>query len=252
MSPPIYTPDGSEVSEIVLPDGSTASEVIGPDGNVVFEAGADIPDSAIHQWKYDEGSGTEVSDSIGTLKGTLSTDTLWKSDSDLVGGYGLEFTGTENVDHNTTSDLDRDNDYSLAITINPNDASTDVECVFYSNPDGTDTTVLNVDNGTLIYEVYDGGRLDTRSWSGVDSTRTRIGVSWDSSTQTGEIWANGSQVDDGTTQTRFNSGAAGFKFAENDDANSQNFTGILDNPIIYDKVLSSNEWSKDYNAQPWS
>jgi len=45
MSPPIYTPDGSEVSEIVLPDGSTASEVIGPDGNVVFEAGSDIPDS---------------------------------------------------------------------------------------------------------------------------------------------------------------------------------------------------------------
>jgi len=45
MSPPIYTPDGSEVSEIVLPDGSTASEVIGPDGSVVFEAGPDIPDS---------------------------------------------------------------------------------------------------------------------------------------------------------------------------------------------------------------
>jgi len=45
MSPPIFTPDGSEVSEIVLPDGSTASEVIGPDGNVVFEAGPDIPDS---------------------------------------------------------------------------------------------------------------------------------------------------------------------------------------------------------------
>jgi len=47
MSPPIYTPDGSEVSEIVLPDGSTASEVIGPDGNVVFEAGPDIPDSVL-------------------------------------------------------------------------------------------------------------------------------------------------------------------------------------------------------------
>jgi len=47
MSPPIYTPDGSEVSEIVLPDGSTASEVIDPDGNVVFEAGPDIPDSVV-------------------------------------------------------------------------------------------------------------------------------------------------------------------------------------------------------------
>jgi len=51
MSPPIYTPDGSEVSEIVLPDGSTASEVIGPDGNVVFEAGPDIPDSVVENWE---------------------------------------------------------------------------------------------------------------------------------------------------------------------------------------------------------
>jgi len=51
MSPPIYAPDGSEVSEIVLPDGSTASQVIGPDGNVVFEAGPDIPDSGLlHEW----------------------------------------------------------------------------------------------------------------------------------------------------------------------------------------------------------
>jgi len=51
MSPPIFTPDGSEVSEIVLPDGSTASEVIGPDGNVVFEAGPDIPDSVVDQFE---------------------------------------------------------------------------------------------------------------------------------------------------------------------------------------------------------
>src|SRR6056297_1479058 len=46
MSPPIFTPDGSEVTEIVLPDGSTASQVVGPDGSVVFDAGPDIPDSA--------------------------------------------------------------------------------------------------------------------------------------------------------------------------------------------------------------
>jgi len=50
MSPPIFNPDGSEVSEIVLPDGSTASQVIGPDGNVVFEAGPDIPDSGVHYY----------------------------------------------------------------------------------------------------------------------------------------------------------------------------------------------------------
>jgi hypothetical protein len=37
MSPPIFTPDGSKVNEIVLPDGEKASEVVAPDGSVVFE-----------------------------------------------------------------------------------------------------------------------------------------------------------------------------------------------------------------------
>jgi len=50
MSPPIYRPDGTEVSEIVLPNGLTAGEVIDPDGNVVFEAGPDIPDSVVHRY----------------------------------------------------------------------------------------------------------------------------------------------------------------------------------------------------------
>jgi len=71
MSPPIYTPDGSEVSEIVLPDGSTASEVIDPDGNVVFEAGPDIPDSVLAQdlvawWRMGDDDGDALIDSANT------------------------------------------------------------------------------------------------------------------------------------------------------------------------------------------
>ena len=37
MTPPIFTPDGTEVEEVILPDGSEAVEVIAPDGTVVFE-----------------------------------------------------------------------------------------------------------------------------------------------------------------------------------------------------------------------
>ena len=37
MTPPIFTPGGTEVEEVILPDGSEASEVIAPDGTVVFE-----------------------------------------------------------------------------------------------------------------------------------------------------------------------------------------------------------------------
>lgn len=46
----IFTPDGTEVSEIVLPDGSTASEVVAPDGTTVFGG---IPDSGDLHARYD-------------------------------------------------------------------------------------------------------------------------------------------------------------------------------------------------------
>jgi len=68
MSPPIYTPDGQEVTEIVLPDGSTASQVVGPDGSVVFDAGPEIPDSEDLQARYDfseEDGSTPVTDQTG-------------------------------------------------------------------------------------------------------------------------------------------------------------------------------------------
>ena len=55
---PIYTPDGTEVSEVVLPDGSTASEVVGPDGNTlasfgpsaVIAVGGDGPQATAEAW----------------------------------------------------------------------------------------------------------------------------------------------------------------------------------------------------------
>jgi len=78
MSPPIYTPDGQEVTEIVLPDGSTASEVVAPDGSVVFEAGPDIPDKADLHARYDfseEDGATPVTDQTGNgfdLSGSYS------------------------------------------------------------------------------------------------------------------------------------------------------------------------------------
>jgi len=105
MSPPIFTPDGSEVSEIVLPDGSTASEVIGPDGNVVFEAGPDIPDTSISRDPDDTSTSTttdfgiQIDTSVKWPKidGKISTNTSGatkayvyrKSDGTLYGSADI-------------------------------------------------------------------------------------------------------------------------------------------------------------------
>jgi len=114
MSPPIYTPDGSEVSEIVLPDGSTASQVIGPDGNVVFEAGPDIPDTALTQdlvaW-YRFGDG-DARDYTATLDATFADTTAY--DLTINGATFQQSGGVTDFDAGANSgvfDFDGSNDY---------------------------------------------------------------------------------------------------------------------------------------------
>ena len=65
MAPPIFTPDGTEVEEVILPDGSEASEVIAPDGTVVFED--PIPDSGLlHDYDADQ-LGLTGGDTVNTF-----------------------------------------------------------------------------------------------------------------------------------------------------------------------------------------
>jgi len=91
MSPPIYTPDGSEVSEIVLPDGSTASEVIGPDGNIVFEAGPDIPDSVVAQYRFEDQT-DPTSDAVGSNDASLFDDAGFNTSNPRCGSVVLDTT----------------------------------------------------------------------------------------------------------------------------------------------------------------
>jgi hypothetical protein len=66
---PINTPNGNEVSEIILPNGNTASEVIAPDGTQVFGA---TPDSVVSRPNDDS------SDSRSDLFGCqIETSETW-------------------------------------------------------------------------------------------------------------------------------------------------------------------------------
>jgi len=103
MSPPIYTPDGSEVTEIVLPDGSTASEVVAPDGSVVFDAGPDIPDSVVAQYDAREeasvGDISTIDDLIGSFGLSGSASVI---ESGIDGQQTYRFNGSETMEHDQT------------------------------------------------------------------------------------------------------------------------------------------------------
>ena len=101
MTPPIFTPDGTEVEDVILPDGSTAAEVIAPDGTVVFE-GDVIPDSLTDNfdlwWRYNEASGSVVADHFDNSNADKDLESpSWVSDGDAFDGEYLFFDGADHV-----------------------------------------------------------------------------------------------------------------------------------------------------------
>jgi len=93
MTPPTNI-DGTEITGATI-DGQGVEEIT-VDGQAVFSA---IPDSGDHQWFIDEGSGTTLNDSVGSVNATINGAT-WESESGTVGGQYLEYDGVD--DHFAT------------------------------------------------------------------------------------------------------------------------------------------------------
>jgi len=173
MSPPIYTPDGSEVSEIVLPDGSTASQVIGPDGNVVFEAAPDIPDSVVAR-PADDGTATnedrlfglqiETSQAWAEFQAEISSNTVGASTayiyrvSDSALMDQIDISGSSPGDVVTFSDAGLSENTVYNVVLDNGGGSYDSG--FYGNaayPYTSSDGNLKIINGGLNTDLTQGG-----------------------------------------------------------------------------------------------
>jgi len=179
MSPPINTPDGSEVREIVLPDGSTASEVIGPDGNVVFEAGPDIPDlqDDFNDNSFDTSKWTRVTPSGGSITET-------NQQMELRGGGGDDDRpylrsaeqvqdGQNGSDASLTCDLEITDDDQLALVHLFWDGATQGS---FALPANSITVEINNTSGAddITLKKFEGGGVTTAAEVAFDpGTSTR-------------------------------------------------------------------------------
>jgi hypothetical protein len=165
MSPPIFTPDGNEVSEIVLPDGSIASEVVAPDGSVVFE-GPDIPDSVTNHYPTDEGSGTNLTDNEGTIDGTIEGAT-WQTGAGTNDTF-LLYDGT-----NDYTDFNNPGSPLLPETA-------DWTAFFWVRPDAIDVeTILSqyirdTGNGRLVIRIGDSNTDEFTLFLGGDNSEPTV------------------------------------------------------------------------------
>ena len=250
MSPPIYTPDGSEVSEIVLPDGSTASEVIGPDGNVVFEDRPDIPDSGlVHEWTTSEGSGTTISDSEGAADLT-STDS-WVSSNDYYDGSAFAGDGTDN---NATaaaiSPVTTGTQYSVAAQLRINDNS--VNGVLFANRQaGSDNQAIFVDgnNTNLVAYHYNGSNFVGQAGFDISGLNGSIITAiYEFDNGSGELYVNLNTDATGVTTTK-GSGSDGFSLCSL--AGNSSFADFnIGHCAVYNRLLGSTDRQTYQDAMP--
>lgn len=254
MTPPINI-DGSTVDAITI-DGTEVTEVTA-DGEVVF--GSAIPDSAVSQFTFDEGTGTTVTNEYSSKPDGALNGASWVSDSNLTGDYGINFDGTDD-----RIDLDSRHSFwapgsesiTIAMTVNMADLTQDQLLWGWSNG-SDDYTIGTSDNsdGKFAMAVYDGSwalerSADIANNPNIDGTsRLRLACTFENKS-TGQIYVNGTQVDDGNEDS-YSMGTDVEVFGYRTDG-FYPANVIIDNVIYYDAVLSDSEMQVDYDAQPWS
>jgi len=206
-----------------------------------------IPDSAIHQWEYGEGSGTTVTDNIGDISGSIS-GASWISDSESQGGYRLSFDGIDDrVSY--TLDISQYSEWMYCFTIETTSSLAEEHPAF-SWDESEAYGEIRVDDDPITLNVGDGSELiECASSSNVyDGSKHRIACYV---LENDEI---GIAVD-GTVEDTVSFGTMG-------PITSDLFSAYLartgdyaeldkDHPVIYTDS-SQQTIDGDYNAQPWT
>lgn len=218
----------------------------------IHDALSAIPDSAVLQLQMDEGSGTTLSDSIGSGDATLTGS--WDIDASAVGGWRVLLDGTgDNVAVPYQGFMDN-TQFSVATTFTPQ-ALNNGERVFdyfsggsygwnlasyggnlqfqqirnnSSESTGDSSQVLNVGTRLRLCLVYNGGDVTVYSDASTVFDPSPFGGVFDPPGGNLEFWIGANQQGGGELHT------------------------FADNTIWYDAALAASGVQQDYDAQPWS
>jgi len=218
-----------------------------------------IPDSAVSQYLINEGDSTTLNNNFDSEPNGTITGASLVSDSDLVGGWGLEFGGQGNADYVVIDDyfdfIDANQQFAFAVTVDWDTFTTNENLIWHTDGGGTSQIGVGTDNNGNEFAVRwrdsNGNNVDTYS---IDNTtnRIRLGVDFNGETGSLEMFVNGDSQPDGgneSTTTSSNEHTFGNQNSGNTD---RAVNGILDNPIWYNNILGEDGHSQDFNAQPWS
>lgn len=223
-----------------------------PGGLLNINTPVAYPSSLTYRWPHDEGSGTTVADAEANANDiTLSGTYAWVTSGNYVGSNAVDYTDGEGS-LSVMSELLPSNAHSFAFTIDPDDLSAN-QGVFEQQDVSDNRTVVYIDsNNRLRIAIYDGNwsawEVDTNDMT---DTLSRWCYTYDGSSPT--WYLNGSSV---TTNSVADDGFSGINngnatFGDKVSGGSP-FAGVIDNPAVYDVLLTSSEVNDDYLKQPFS
>ena len=206
-----------------------------------------IPDSgADHQWLWDEGSEDTLADNIGS-KDQTRQGADWAEDSDAVGGWWLDFDGVDDFVEVPIIDELNDGQFSIAITVYTDNINQDA---FIWNQTDDNRFAIRLDDGSIQCEGL-GSDSFGGSWSNPpESTLFRLGVAFDFTNDDIEIYRDGDRVDDGTDTP--GTGSATSHEIGRIVGGGNEFEGVLDHPVVAYELWDSDDFTDDYDEQPWS
>jgi len=246
MSPPIDI-DGSEIQEATI-DGQDVSEIT-IDGQQAADLVV-IPDSIVHRWPADEGSGSTLRDAVGSEDLTANFST-WVSGSQFQGGAALDYDGIDDKAEagSTITALQTDRDFSFEIWVD------------LQNPQAKDLIAnQQVSEGNAVVvgvDISDSSLagVGVESRGGVQSLITSYNsglnqfvVTYENSSDTVRGYHNANEI---TTSGTINFPAnTPLDLGHQRDNDTHNVDAIIDLVQVHDKELSDPEVKSLYNSHP--
>jgi len=206
-----------------------------------------IRDSAIHHWPMDEGSGTTLTDVVGSEDGSINGPT-WISGT-WYDGFALDADGIDDFVDFSNSILPSDN-FTVLATI-------DIQGPLENNRvlyDGVQTHSLRTNDISSSGNPDSGFYFDYNAeQSGaylnpIPSGRFRAAFGADNGAAF--MFINGSDTDVNISTESTGYPTSDVRFFDRGDGSESD--SILDNIIVANDVLTQSEIEADFNAQPWS
>jgi len=227
----------------------------------------------IHAWRFDEGSGSTATDSVGIADATLQGDTsfMWVSDKQYVGDYAIQGDGANDyVDVGTLGTFggNLDTNWTLLLTFKTTDGGSQKSLMGEIHgvaPQIFDPLRVNTD-GSLEMLIRDGADNDinvrTSSTGYNDGNPHRVAVRRDTSVGSGadsiDYFVDGAKLSTLISKDQNVSSFSNFVnpltyLARNNRGSPEWYVdATIDFPKIADDALTDSEIQSDYNDQPWS